>query len=161
MTYGYREKAAMLIILPDAGHFQEYEAALDGNVFRDTLAGLQSTNTLTFSLPRFKFEGEVNLQEALSAMGMPAPFSDGADFTGISPSDLSIGYAAHKATISVDEQGTEASGATTLALELLLAPFIQAECEDQVSADHPFIFAIYHRDTGAVLFLGRVMNPAA
>jgi serpin B len=158
LTYGQSENVAMLILLPDEGKFQDFERTLDTKLFTDTLAGLEDTNALIFSMPRFKFESEVDLHETLSGMGMTAPFGEGADFTGMSASGgLSVGYAGHKATISVDEQGTEATGATVV-MTLLFAAL--TGCDNEVTVDRPFVFAIYDVETGAILFLGRVMNPA-
>jgi serpin B len=106
LTYGRSQSAAMLILLPDEGRFPDFEDALDAKLFRDVLAGIEFTNMLTFTMPRFEFESEVDLREALSALGMTAPFGEDADFTGISSeAGLFIDYAGHKATISVDEQG--------------------------------------------------------
>jgi len=28
------------------------------------------------------------------------------------------------------------------------------------NADHPFVFLIQHEETGAILFMGKVMNPS-
>jgi serine protease inhibitor len=36
-----------------------------------------------------------------------------------------------------------------------------SQCGDQVTVDRPFVFAIHDLETGAILFLGRVMNPAS
>jgi len=157
ITYGASEKTAMLILLPDTGSFQDFENGLDAGFFQDVLAGLQFTNGLTLTIPRFKFESDFNLRQSLSAMGMTAPF-ESADLTGISSEKVSIDYAEHKATISVDEQGTEASGMTSISMPETL---MMTDCGSQVVADRPFIFAIYDVKTGAILFLGRVMNPAA
>jgi serpin B len=158
LTYGASESAAMLFLIPDAGQFQDFEGALGARFFQDIRIGLVFTNGLTFNLPRFKFDSDVDLYAAFSAMGLTLPFSQGADFTGISSSEiLFIDYAAHKATISVDEKGTEASGATFISMAQNL---MIGECDSQVIADRPFIFAIYDQETSALLFLGRVMNPA-
>lgn len=148
----------MLILLPDVERFQAFESKLDAGLFADVRTGLTTTNLLTLTFPRFKFESEVDLLQNLSAMGMTAPFDAGADFTGIaSGSGLFIDYAAHKATISVDEQGTEASGLTSVGM---VTSASMSECKSEVIADRPFIFAIYDQETSAILFLGRVMNPA-
>jgi len=58
----------------------------------------------------------------------------------------------HKAFVKVDEWGTEAAVATGIP-GVLAAPV-------EFRADHPFIFLIRDRKTGAILFLGRVLNPA-
>ncbi|MEO8606387.1 MAG: serpin family protein [Chloroflexota bacterium] len=161
LTYGYSEKAAMMILLPDAGQFKDFENRLDSVLFQQIHGGMSNTNSLTFNMPRFKFESDIDLLQSLSAMGMNAPFSDGANFSGMSSnSGLHIDFAQHKATIAVDEQGTEASGVTFM-LEMLLQPSLLSSCGDSVTADRPFIFAIYDTKTGTILFLGRVMNPAA
>jgi serpin B len=65
----------------------------------------------------------------------------------------------HKTFISVDEKGTEAAAAT--AVSMMLASGIPREQQAiEVKVDHPFLFAIQHRATGACLFLGHVVDPA-
>jgi len=83
---------------------------------------------------------------------MQAAFSFDADFSGIAPG-LRIAAVEHKAFIDVDEVGTEAAAAIAVAFEVSAArPF-------SFQADHPFFFLIYDRQTGVVLFQGRVTNP--
>ena len=89
-------------------------------------------------------------------MGMTDAFIPGvADFSGMDGTyDLYINEVLHKAFIEVNEEGTEAAAATTVIIGVtaILEPttFI---------ADHPFIFLIQQKETGAVLFMGNVMNP--
>lgn len=92
-------------------------------------------------------------------MGMPLPFSDGADFTGMSGTrDLSISAVEHKARVDADEQGTEAAAATGVVVRLSAA--LPSE-PPTFRADHPFVFLLRHNPTGAILFMGRVANPGA
>jgi serpin B len=158
LPYGRSRNAAMLILLPDSGVFHQVENRLDAEFFGNVLSRLQHPISLTYSMPRFEFESEIDLQSSLSAMGMTAPFGAGANFSGVSANELAVDYVGHKATISVDEQGTEASGATSVATAILGLP---RPCGAEVTADRPFIFAIYDTRTRTILFLGRVMNPAA
>jgi len=109
-------------------------------------------------IPKFKLETEYTLNSILSDMGMIDAFSPGvADFSGMDgTNDLFISKVLHKAFIEVNEEGTEAAAATTIIIELTAVPepttFI---------ANHPFIFLIQQKETGAVLFMGKVMDPSS
>jgi serpin B len=90
-------------------------------------------------------------------MGMPTAFSDRADLSGIDGShDLSITGVVHKAFVQVDETGTEAAAATGVMVGALAV-----RREAAFIADHPFIFVIRDVKTGTILFIGRVVHPAA
>ena len=70
--------------------------------------------------------------------------------------DLFIKDVVHKAFVSVDEKGTEAAAASAVIMELKAAPGAPVE----MTVDLPFIFLIRDIQTGTVLFMGRVHNPA-
>jgi serpin B len=111
-------------------------------------------------LPKFKVTCEFGLNTALKALGMKDAFETGrADFSGMDGrQDLYISAVLHKAFVEVNEEGTEAAAATAVVIGLrsVAAPKLPAVFR----ADHPFLFLIRERSTGAVLFLGRVINPS-
>ncbi len=142
----------MLLLVPDAGRYEEIEAQLSAEFFRNVLEESEERQ-VTLDLPRFDFESSMDLIEHLKGLGLRAPFED-ADFSGISDGgDLFIAAAVHKADITLDEKGTEASAATGIAMAESAPP------PAELRVDRPFIFAIYERDSGAILFLGRVLDP--
>ena len=96
-------------------------------------------------------------------MGMSDAFdSAAADFSGMdgksclagNPECLYIREILHKAFVSVDEAGTEAAAATAVVIQQESAP----PSPVSMTVDSPFIFLIRDRETGAVLFVGRVMK---
>jgi serpin B len=90
-------------------------------------------------------------------MGLRDAFDRGrADFSQMTEVQLFINLVLHKAFVSVDEEGTEAAAATAVAMTRAAAP---SEPAVEFQADHPFLFFIQHRDTGAILFLGRFADP--
>lgn len=148
------QKADMLVIVPDEGRYAEVEAGLDATFLQDVQGRLE-TRDVTLTLPRFEFDGELDLAALLQEMGLTNPFGGEADFSGIiEGGGLFIDAALHKGTITVDEIGTEAAAATVIAMAE------SAMERGELEATRPFIFAITERDTGTVLFLGRVLNPA-
>jgi serpin B len=159
MPYGQQHNASMVIILPDSGRFAEVESSLDAAKFEEIRTALsQSQASVNLTMPRWEFESTFDLVETLKAMGMIAPF-EGADFSGItSEIGLVISDVIHKSNITVDEEGTEAAAATAIVMEETSA-MIPDQQVDFVM-DHPFIFAIVDRESGTLLFLGRVTNPA-
>ena len=154
---------AMLIILPDEGAFQTVAASLDGPQF-DAIRGAIVYSQAQLTMPRFEFETDLDLKTNLAAMGLTVPFDPAlADFGGMADltqidANLYISDALHKAYIGVDEAGTEAAAATALIIAATAAPMDQPI---EIRLDRPFIYAIYDRQTDAILFLGQVMNPAA
>ncbi len=86
----------------------------------------------------------------------PQGFCRDAPFEGIAPG-IFMSAALHGAKVIVDEKGTEAAAATALVFRTSVPP----EPELTIVADRPFLWAIVHQQTGAIVFVGRVVNPAA
>jgi len=148
---------SMVILLPDGGNFAVFEELLQAQFVADVFDSLHSAQVV-LSMPKFEFESEFQLKDALEAMGMLTAFSDEADFSGMTgKKDLAIAEVLHKAFVSVDEAGTEAAAASAVIMTLTSMPADQAV----VTIDRPFVFLIRDIETGTVLFIGRVLNPTA
>ena len=155
----YRGDAlSMVVLLPDA---VDGLGALEGQLTAERLdgwiAGATRRDVLVY-LPRFTVDSRFGLADTLAAMGMPSAFGEGADFSGMNGKrDLSVSAVVHAARVEVDERGTEAAAATGVVMGLSAAlpqePVV-------FRADHPFVFAIRDRRSGAILFLGRLVDPA-
>lgn len=145
---------SMVVIVPD--DLASFEKSLDGKRLESIVGGLHDPLT-SLQMPKFSFRTTVSLHEQLSSLGMPAAFTDEADFQGITTQErLRISDVFHQAFIAVDEEGTEAAAATAVVFTAVSAPI-----GETLTVDHPFVFAIRDVKTGAVLFLGRVVDPAA
>jgi serpin B len=150
-------KLSMVILLPEVGHFQAFEEGLQAQQICDIISGLQPS-PVALTMPKFEFDSEFSLKDTLAGMGMEDAFSGAADFSGMTGTlDLHITEVLHKAFVSVDEAGTEAAAATAVIMGESAMPGQPVE----VNIDHPFIFLIRDIETGAILFVGRVLNPGA
>ncbi len=147
---------SMVIIMPDEGTFADFENSLTSALV-DNIVGGMTSGQVNLTMPKFEFESDFSLNDALKAMGMTDAFSDIADFSGITDkADLIISDVVHKAFVSVDEEGTEAAAATAVIISQTSMP---TEIAD-VNLNHSFIFLIRDIQTGTTLFIGRVTNPA-
>jgi serpin B len=147
----------MTIVVPD--DLATFERNIDAARFAQITAALQAKDVdLTF--PRFKIETKSDLVSTLARMGMPLAFDPAqADFSGITTqAQLYISRVVHQADIAVDEKGTEATAATAVVMAAASAAPIQPV---ELHVDRPFIFAVRDTNTGAILFLGRVVDPSA
>jgi serpin B len=149
---------AMVVLLPEEGRFKAFDDSLDLGRLSDIIEDMESRE-VKLALPKFEFETEYALNRALADLGMTDAFNQGvADFSGMTGNrELFISDAIHKAFVSVDERGTEAAAVTAIAMAASAPPSGPVD----FTADHPFIFLIQDIETGSILFIGRVMNPAA
>jgi serpin B len=151
------EEVSMLILLPASGRYREFEASFNAD-FLQEIYGKISYRGVELKMPRFTFEWKASLVEILETLGMTDAFISGlADFSGIDGlKDLYIADVIHQSFVSVDEAGTEAAAATGVVIEYTSVP-----TGIPMTVNRPFIFLIRDKVTGAVLFLGRLLNPEA
>ena len=108
-------------------------------------------------IPKFTFKKDYDLKKTLEKY-MPSAFDkQKADFAKFSKNKkLYIRGAIHKSFVNVNEEGTEAAAVTVLGIRVAvsLPPVFKV-----FKANHPFIFLIQERETGQILFIGKVVNP--
>lgn len=148
---------SMLVLLPVK---KDGLASLESALSADKLSewcGTMETREVKVFLPKFTMTSEFSLKQTLAAMGMAEPFSNTADFSGMSDrKDLQISEVVHKAFVEVNEKGTEAAAATAVMMRAYAAPPTEIV---EFKADHPFVFIIRETGTNAILFIGRCALP--
>ena len=149
------DELSMIVLLPEDDDISSLENELDSEKL-DEWKSMLREREINVYMPKFRFETKYFMKKDLSEMGMPTAFTSGADFSGMTgKKDLYISQVIHQAFVEVDEEGTEAAAATAVVMKE-----ISAAMPSVFRADHPFIFIIQQKDTGNILFMGKVMNPA-
>jgi serpin B len=152
---------SMTIVMPrDAGGMAALVDRLTVAQWDAWIAALDSAKAVVV-MPKFTVGYKLRMNDVLAALGMGVAFvpcpgaPDCADFTRMRPvRDLFISEVMHKAWVDVNEEGTEAAAATSVGVGVTAAPAA-------ILVDRPFLFAIRERFSGTILFLGRMMHPAA
>ena len=151
LPYMGGELAMWLIVPHDAAGLPAVEESLDAAALTG-LSRAARTGTVQLAMPKW----EQTLPPAdLFEWLCPQGFCPGAPFGAIAP-DIFVSAALHGAKVIVDEKGTEAAAATAVAFPTSLPP----PPDLTIVADRPFLWAIVHQDTGALMFVGRLVNPA-
>ena len=144
---------AMWLIVP---HDPDGLAAVEESLDAEALTGLPDaarTGLVDVTMPKW----EQTLPPAdLFEWLCPQGFCAGAGFDNIAPG-IFITAALHGAKVIVDEKGTEAAAATVMEFPSSEPP----PADLTIVADRPFLWAITHQDTAALLFVGRLVDPTA
>jgi serpin B len=158
LPYG-NESLSFEVILPKPGtDLATVATQLDADTWQGWMNQMRSRPG-EIQLPKFQFEYEANLIPALEALGMGIAFEPGkADFSGLTDLDAFINQVRHKTFIEVNEVGTEAAASTAIGImptSIALPP----DPPFEMVVDRPFVAAIRDRQTGALLFVGAVVDP--
>lgn len=146
----------MYILLPRKGtELMQALGSLNSRSWQGLLAKMAPRKG-EIVLPRFRVEHKARLDDALRALGVKEAFGPGADFSGMSPEGMFISRAMQSCLLEVDEMGAEAAAATAVVMARQLDLF---EERFSMVADHPFFFAAGDENTGAILFMGCLMQP--
>jgi len=144
---------SMLFILPrTVDGIPALEEKLSEEFLREIVHSLNPT-FLEVSIPKYRLEQENNLQDIFDDDSLVS----NADYSGMfTPNPVTEEISAkQKIVLGIDEDGTVAGVATGIGLSVSLP----GEPPPIFIVDHPFLFLIRERKSGAILFLGRVMNP--
>uniref|UniRef100_A0A803VPW9 Angiotensinogen n=2 Tax=Ficedula albicollis TaxID=59894 RepID=A0A803VPW9_FICAL len=144
-------KTALLVLLqPINGSDLEH---VEAELTWQSSAWLQwlSPREIKLTLPALTLEGISDLQELLADMELPGLLGKGADFSRISNTSITVGKVINKAFFKLASDGTDQPADPA------------AQKEDGVYLDvtlnKPFLFALFEKQSRAMLFLGRVVNP--
>jgi serine protease inhibitor len=157
LPYG-DEKFNMLLFLPNEGKTtNDVISEFNDDNWASWTGSLEKSDTVILELPKFKIEYFKKLKENLTNLGMGVAFSSMADFSNITPIDVLISDVIHKSFIEINEEGTEAAAVTVVIIDYTSEHGGNSKIE--LHFDKPFVFAIYEKNTNAILFLGEVLNP--
>ncbi|AUD05632.1 serpin family protein [Spirosoma pollinicola] len=152
LPYG-SDKYAMTVLLPAESTTAD---ALISSLNSSDWAQLQKDmilGKLDIGLPKFTLSYEINLNKALSTMGMLTAFTNQADFTKINAQGgLTLSFVKQNTFVSVDETGTEAAAVTTSGVSTTSAQL-------PTLCNRPFVFVIHEKTSGTVLFIGKIADP--
>lgn len=152
LPYG-RGKFSMLLIRP-----KEKVNELISVVTTDKLeewTQAMKTQKVQVDLPKFEFSYKKELNETLQQMGLLQAFQNSANFSKISDTSIKISKVLHKTYIKTDEEGSEAAAVTSIGLEMTSVE----PRKTVITFNKPFVFIIREKDTGSILFAGKVENP--
>ncbi|XP_033915062.2 leukocyte elastase inhibitor-like [Acipenser ruthenus] len=173
-----REVQTLIIELPYAGKDLSMIILLPENIEDDTTGLEQLERELTYeklkdwtnpetmgktlvevTLPKFKLEETYDLKSVLNSLGMVDAFDvSKSNFSGMSSNnELVLSKVVHKSFMEVNEEGTEAAGATSASA--IWGRSGRASFTEQFMADHPFLFFIWQNKTGNILFQGKFCSP--
>ncbi|ALC40555.1 Spn6, partial [Drosophila busckii] len=144
---------SMLVLLP-----QEREGLKDlaeklKTVNLVDLAGKLEVEEVQVKFPKFKVDYSIELADKLKQLGITKMFDEGAEFNNLleSPEGIFVSKVLHKATIEVNEEGTEAAAATGMIMmtRMMMLP-------TQFQADRPFLYCIWNKRN--IMFAGAFVN---
>jgi len=162
MVKPFKDKRfAFAAILPKTGtNLKDYISGMTGEDFLK-LMNSSDNEKADCTLPKFKYEYKVNLNDQLKGMGLTDAFNgDIADFSKMGSSDkgkLYIGDVLHKTFIQVDQVGAKAGAATKV--EMFATSGMPTAEPKKIIFDRPFVYAIIDTETKLPVFIGTVNDP--
>ena len=149
--------AGLITSIVPPGDFKAVVAVIVNAIyFKGQWTGQMQDASLNLSLPRFATSFSAELAGSLSALGMSVafgcpPFGE-ADFSRLAPAAC-ITSVRHRTMIEVDETGTTAAGATGVIVGISAEPGLS------MTMDRPFFYAVRDDQSGALLFIGALLDP--
>ena len=161
LPYGEDEQIAMVLFLPNQdSSLGEFQQQLSQDSWSNWM-NLFEKKEGSVMLPKFSMAYENSLNQPLTDLGMGIAFAPGqADFSGMAAAgtagDIYISEVKHKTFIQVDEAGTEAAAVTSVEVGTTSMPAYDFE----LNFDRPFFYVIQDSETGAIAFMGSVLDPS-
>ncbi|MBE6427048.1 MAG: serpin family protein [Planctomycetaceae bacterium] len=149
-------KYAMAIFLPNKiSAFRLMEEKLSMEML-DKCRSSAKTQKVSLTLPKFTFTSSSQAAPILKEMGLLDAFLTSADFSEMtSANDICVSHLVNSCCLKIDEAGTQAAVADAAVLVPKSKPI---EKIIRFNVNKPFVFMIYDKDSGAILFCGRIVD---
>lgn len=143
------------VVLPKAGKsIQSILPTVNYDAFQYAFPGTE----VDLYLPKWstEYSSGDDIPKVLDAMGLILPFSDDADFSGISREALKISSILQKVRIDVSEKGTEFAAVTVIAMDNSAGPVTPKKVT--LDLNRPFAYFIREKSTNTLLLAGTLSN---
>ena len=148
---------SMVCVLPGEGsNLEQLLGNLTSDKWADWTARLSDETACQVFLPKFEIAYEGDLVPVLKGMGLTLPFAEGAQFGNIAEGSMCLSDMRQKSIITVEEDRTLVVASTSSVVQPTGITINKENITFRF--DEPFIFAIRERSTGAILFLGTVVD---
>lgn len=155
LPYGESGGISMYVLLPQEKiSLDTVLTQVNSQTWQEWQNKLEKTQGL-IALPKFSLEYDIELNNILTDLGMKNAFTDQADFSNLTESKVKVSQVKHKTFIDVNEEGTEASAATSIGVSITSLPINQPF---QMIVNRPFLYIIQDNQTDTILFMGTVNN---
>ena len=155
LPYGKDGKISFYVFLPKQNNSEAFYQNLNSDNWEKWMAQFSKQEGFV-RLPRFKMNYDITLNDALSSLGMGEAFSARANFSAMGK-NLAMSQVKHKTFIEVNEEGTEATAATSVGIVATSA--VEKPKPFRMIVDRPFFCAVRDNQTGSVLFMGSIVEP--
>ena len=139
------------VVLPKAGKtVQSILSSVNYEAFQYAYPGTE----VDLYLPKWstEYSSEDDIPKVLNAMGLTLPFSDRADFSGISKEALAISSILQKVKIDVTEKGTEFAAVTAVTMVNSAGPVTPKKVT--LDLNRPFAYFIREKSSNTLLLAG-------
>lgn len=154
LPYG-NESFTMTVLLPKKDTYEAVPKVPTAEEW-ESLNRRMVGKTVDVKMPRIETDTDIDLKSIMIALGMPDAFNEKkADFRYFCNADVYIGLMKQVAKIKLDEEGTEAAAVTVIGVDYALGPDTEEPKIINFHANHPFLYVISERKTGAIFFIGQ------
>ena len=158
LPYGDGRFSFYVFLPKQTSSLSDFQSSLSAETWSDWMTQFQQ-RIGSIKLPRFQFEYEKGLKAILETLGMGIAFDPTqANFAKLSSAPTYISQVKHKTLIEVNEEGSEAAGSTSIGVTVTSIP-LEPEPPFEMVVDRPFFMAIRDNSTGAILFMGSIVEP--
>lgn len=148
---------ALQILLPETGASARALASIKETGWNELFSNL-TKDEVYVSIPKFKVEqsSPYDMRSIVNDLGMKKMFISSSDFAPMTEAPVYVSMIFHKAALSLDEKGSEASAATIIGMDFMAGPnYVPEPPRNVFLADHPFYYAIVDKVNGLILFMGK------
>lgn len=155
LPYG-NESFTMTVLLPKKDTYEAVPKVPTAEEW-ESLNRRMGAKKVDVKLPRIETDTDIDLKSIMIALGMPDAFNPKkANFHYFCNADVFIELMKQVAKIKLDEEGTEAAAITVIGIDVTaFNPNAEEPKIINFHANHPFLYVISERKTGAIFFIGQ------
>lgn len=147
---------ALQVLLPETGASSRALTSIKETGWNELFSNL-TKDKVKVSIPKFKVKqgSPYDMRSIVNALGMKKLFISSSDFAPMTEEPVYVSSILHKAALTLDEKGSEASATTIVGMETATPGYAPQTPRNVFLADHPFYYAIVDKVNGLILFMGK------